>query len=337
MNLSIDGWGKFKVSDIFEPFINGKGLTEQEIKDNPGQLVAIQSSSENNTCMGYIDEQYCREMKYKIVLQPCLTVARSGSAGFVSFQPNGCVVGDSAKALIIRAKDVNTFHYLFMRTILMKNMYRYTYGRKVKAKQYMDMEIVLPTTVDGEPNWSFMENYIKSLHYKPVVTVINKSLNLVLDISEWREYKLKDLFNIRKGKRLTKADMIEGNDNFLGAISSNNGVREKITADKLWDGNCITVNYNGSVGEAFYQSEPFWASDDVNVLYTKDFWKMNKYVAMFIITVIKANKYRFGYGRKWTMEKMKETALKLPCKNDEMPDFEYMEKYIKSLPYSDRI
>lgn len=337
MNLSIDEWSKFKVSDIFEPFINGKGLTEQEIKDNPGQLAAIQSSSENNACMGFIDEQYCREMKYKIVSQPCLTVARSGSAGFVSFQPNGCVVGDSAKALIIRAKDVNTFHYLFMRTILMRNMYKYTYGRKVKAEQYMDMEIVLPTTVDGDPNWSFMENYIKSLHYKPVVTVINKSLNSVLDISEWREYKLEDLFDIKKGKRLTKADMIEGNDNFLGAISSNNGVREKITADKLWDGNCITVNYNGSVGEAFYQSEPFWASDDVNVLYAKKWWEMNKYNALFIVTVIKANKYRFSYGRKWTMEKMKDTVIKLPSKEDGKPDFEYMERYTRTLPYSDRI
>lgn len=40
---------------------------------------------------------------------------------------------------------------------------------------------------------------------------------------------------------------------------------------------------------------------------------MNKYIAMFLITVIKANKYRFGYGRKWTIEKMKETVIKLPA------------------------
>lgn len=107
--------------------------------------------------------------------------------------------------------------------------------------------------------------------------------------------------------------MVPGKINFLGAISENNGVREKIDADELWQPNCITVNYNGSVGEAFYQSKPFWASDDVNVLYAKDFWKMNKYIAMFLITVIKANKYRFGYGRKWTIEKMKETVIKLPA------------------------
>lgn len=58
---------------------------------------------------------------------------------------------------------------------------------------------------------------------------------------------------------------------------------------------------------------------------------------MFIITVIKANKYRFSYGRKWTLEKMKDTIIKLPSKKDGMPDFEYMEMYIKALPYSDRI
>ena len=36
-------------------------------------------------------------------------------------------------------------------------------------------------------------------------------------------------------------------------------------------------------------------------------------------------------------EKMKETVIRLPSRADGGPDFIYMEKYIKSLPYSDRI
>ena len=48
---------------------------------------------------------------------------------------------------------------------------------------------------------------------------------------------------------------------------------------------------------------------------------MDKYNAMFLITVIKANKYRFGYGRKWTIEKMKETVIALPGQEDGSPDF----------------
>ena len=180
-----------------------------------------------------------------------------------------------------------------------------------------------------------MPAWVKATEIKPVSTQIAKPDQV--DNVNWNEYKMDSLFRFVKGKRLTKEDMVPGDLNYLGAISENNGVREKIEADYYWEPNCITVNYNGSVGEAFYQSKSFWASDDVNVLYAKEFWEMNKYIALFLITVIKANKYRFGYGRKWTIEKMKETIIKLPCRANGTPDFTYMENYIKSLPYSDRI
>lgn len=87
-----------------------------------------------------------------------------------------------------------------------------------------------------------------------------------INMSNWKPYKIGDIFTITKGKRLTKENMVPGNLNYLGAISDNNAVREKIEAEPLHNGNCITVNYNGSVGEAFYQSEPFWATDDINIL-----------------------------------------------------------------------
>lgn len=335
MNLSDRDWITCKVSDIFFPFVNGKGITDREITDNPGKLIAIQSSSENNACMGRIDEAYCCEMKYKIVKIPCLTVARSGSSGFVSFQKEGCVIGDSAKALIARYESINEFHYLFLRTILMANMYKFTYGRKVKAEQYMSLEIALPANSAGNPDWDFMEQYIKSINHKPITTSISGKNANNFSTAEWCEYEIGQLFSIKKGKRLTKADMIEGTDNYLGAIDNNNGVRQKIAADRLWKPDCITVNYNGSVGEAFYQSEPFWASDDVNVLYP-DGWTMNKYIGLFIATVIKAERPKYNYGRKWTKETMKRSIIKLPSKNGK-PDFDYMEQYMQLLPYSDRI
>ena len=124
-------------------------------------------------------------------------------------------------------------------------------------------------------------------------------------------FALKDIFDIYKGKRLTKADMISGDTNYLGAISDNNCIREKIVQEPIFKGNCITINYNGSVGEAFYQIKPFWASDDVNVLFLKN-KILTKNIALYLVTIIKANKYRFSYGRKWTLEKMLETEIPLP-------------------------
>ena len=47
MRLNKDNWKPFFIKDIF--FIeNGKGITQEEIEENPGTLAAVQSGEENN-------------------------------------------------------------------------------------------------------------------------------------------------------------------------------------------------------------------------------------------------------------------------------------------------
>ena len=54
---------------------------------------------------------------------------------------------------------------------------------------------------------------------------------------------------------------------------------------------------------------------------------------MFLVTILNLEKYRYNYGRKASQARMKERSIKLPAKNGQ-PDWQFMEKYIKSLPYS---
>ncbi|MGL4358431.1 MAG: restriction endonuclease subunit S [Cetobacterium sp.] len=152
----------------------------------------------------------------------------------------------------------------------------------------------------------------------------------IFNTISWKEFKMIDIFNFYKGKRLTKENMLPGKVPFISAISENNGVRQYIDIKPLFNGKYITVNYNGSVGEAFYQNGEFYASDDVNILELKD-RELTKGIAMFLITIIKKEKIRFGFGRKWKLEAMKETIIKLPIDSLENPDWEYMEIYIKKL------
>lgn len=152
-----------------------------------------------------------------------------------------------------------------------------------------------------------------------------------LNISEWKEYRLGDLFEIKKGKRLTSEDQTEGATPYIGAIDSNNGVSNYIGQTPIHEGNTISLSYNGSVGQAFYQPIPFWATDDVNVLYFRDKTiSFNRNMALFICTILKQEQYRYCYGRKWVLDSMNETLVKLPTKGDK-PDWSYMEKYISSL------
>lgn len=164
MKIDTSGWQSFRVSDLFR-IINGKGITTEEIESNPGTLEAVQSGEGNNGVIGLISESYCRSRGYSIYGGPCLTVARSGSAGYVSFHRFGCVAGDSAKILVLHDRGAQKPQvYLFLQTLLSANRFKYTYGRKVTAALYGRTILKLPTKANGSPDWQWIESYIDSLH-----------------------------------------------------------------------------------------------------------------------------------------------------------------------------
>ena len=179
--LDIDRWKDFRVSSILM-VIDGSGITKEEIEDNVGEFNAVQSGEENNGVLGKIDKDYCLSQNYAISEKPCLTVARSGSAGFVSYQPEGCVVGDSAKILLLPDDVADEKVYLFIQTILTSIRFKYAYGRKVTREKYLNEIIKLPIVYQANgkpykdkthkfsekgyvPDWEFMKSYIESLPY----------------------------------------------------------------------------------------------------------------------------------------------------------------------------
>ena len=78
-----------------------------------------------------------------------------------------------------------------------------------------------------------------------------------LDTQLWKEYRLGDIFEIKKGKRLTAEDQTDGCTPYIGAIDSKNGIANYIGQNPIHKGNTISLSYNGSVGEAFYQPKDF--------------------------------------------------------------------------------
>ena len=223
---------------------------------------------------------------------------------------------------------LNKTQLLYYCACIKANRYRYNYGRQANRTL---RSIILPSP-DKFPDWVGSTAVDRFTGADQPATP--KSLKLS-DPTQWPEYRLGDLFQIKKGKRLTKAQMTPGATPFVGAIDNNNGLTAFIGQPTIHQGNTITVNYNGNgVAEAFYQPKPFWCSDDVNVLYPK--FPLTSAIALFVTTVIRLEKYRFNYGRKWHLERMRAAVVRLPQK-DGNPNWEYMEHYIKSLPFSSQI
>ncbi len=127
--------------------------------------------------------------------------------------------------------------------------------------------------------------------------------------------------------------MLPGCINFIGASASNNGLTGKISNNThLHPAGTITVTYNGSVGECFYQTERFWASDDVNVLYPK--FEMNEQIALFFLAPLSKKGKGYGYAFKWTKEKMENDSIELPIKSNGEIDFDFIESRIRELEES---
>lgn len=153
-----------------------------------------------------------------------------------------------------------------------------------------------------------------------------------LENIKWKYFEIGKLFKVDKGQRLTKANQREGSINYVGASAFNNGITNHIGNDEnVNPAGTISVCYNGSIGESFYQNEPYWATDDVNIL--TPLFELNQYIALFICTVIKNESVKYAFNNKWTQEIMRTSLIPLPAKDDKTPDYQFMEDYIKTLPY----
>ncbi|MDA8576142.1 N-6 DNA methylase [Candidatus Marinamargulisbacteria bacterium] len=181
---------------------------------------------------------------------------------------------------------------------------------------------------------------------------------LDFDITRWKEFNYggkNGIFDIYGGYYNKKPEhVIDGDIPFIGASKAKNGITEFYSKEdiercnkdtnskqhnideKIFKPNCITVANNGSAGSAFFQESEFTCSHDVNILYLKN-KEMNKFVAIFLCTVIKLEKFRWDFGRKWRPIRMPKSKIKLPVTSKGEPDWQFMEDYIKSLPYSSNL
>lgn len=331
MNLNVNSWKEFRLGDLFSEMYKAEAHVKGELEcfDVPSDntIRFISRTEMNNGCDCYVLNNDLSG------IEKANAIAIGDTTATCFYQGEDFVCGDHM--VICRGDWINLHTALFIISILKREKYKYSYGRAFKMELISNTMLKLPATVDNAPDWNYMEQYIKSLNHKPLVTANRGGYgSRTLGVETWKDFCLGDYFEVKKGKRLTSDDQTEGNTPYIGAIDSNNGIANYI----IHDGNTISLNYNGSVGEAFYQPRPFWATDDVNVLYFReengvDF---NKYIALFICAVLRQEKYRYSYGRKWVLESMKSTVIKLPEKAGK-PDWFYMESYMKLLPYGDRI
>lgn len=264
---------------------------------------------------------------YKIYPAGTLTVAMQGSVLSCFVQTHQFYLQTHVAALIPKEEmDIKT--KLLYAYLINKHSYRFNYGRKANRTlgllQVPEISEIPQNILNCE-----LDDYsdIKESKYSEQV--------VLPPINKWKNFKYDELFTLARGNggTIASAKRIDGTNEFITASAENNGLSlytGKPTTEKA---NTITVANDGSVGEAFYHSQAYLANSAVTVLELKNH-TLTPAIAMFLITLIKKEQFKFNYGRKWGLARMVNSIIRLPVKEDQTPDWELMENYINSLPYS---
>ncbi|OUZ28928.1 hypothetical protein A5806_001666 [Enterococcus faecium] len=156
IDLNDTNWTLMPISKIFESIKRGKRLTKGE--HQPGTIPYISSTALNNGVNDYIaipNKQYRSFTNF-------IGVNNSGSVGRAFYHEYTTIVSDHVTALIHR--KLNKYNAPFLIACLEQSLHgNFSFNREITDNRFSRQKIMVPINVDGNIDWQFMEDYIKSI------------------------------------------------------------------------------------------------------------------------------------------------------------------------------
>lgn len=333
MEIDTSTWKEFRIGGLFTV-----ELAKGDIKFDEmalGNVALVSSGETNNGIVGYISS--IGDGKSEIFPSNRITVDMFGNA---FYQSNPFYAVSHGRVNILNPKfDMTDTIGLFITSVIKQEQYKYSYGRAVYSSVAENIIIKLPATPTGEPDWQYMEDFIKSLHHKPLTTQNKAGQAPDLNIDDWGEFNILELFGeVKIAKSADIGNLEEGTTPFVGRTDVDNGIQGFVNPSNITKGNCITISMVGT-NVALYQKNDFQASQNIAILRRKT---MTKEMAFFICSIINFEMaLKYSYGRTVSKSNIEQMLLKLPktitSTGEIVPDWQFMEDYIKSLPYGDRL
>jgi len=336
IKLSDRGWNQFKLATIFK-IENCKCSKVSGLQK--GSIPYVGATNRNNGVMNFVKAD-----KKLITKGNCIAFIcdGEGSVGYSIYKSEDFIGSTTVK--VGRNTQLNKYNATFITTIADTVRSKYNFGFKRNATHLKNEILMLPVNEKGEPDFKFMEAFMlqteqeKFEQYKNYISQRFKELKDFKSVEpieekEWSEFFLKDIFTeIQRGKRLKKADHKKGKMPYVSSTGLNNGVDGNVgNIEKVRIfSDCLTIANSGSVGACFYQPFEFVASDHVTQLKNEDF---NPYTYKFISSIVRRLGVKYSFNREMNDTRIKKEKILLPINDQNEPDYEYMENYIKQLEH----
>lgn len=197
------------------------------------------------------------------------------------------------------------------------------YGKGLTGIRFKDRYVMLPIDEKNNPNWHFMEEYIKEReskqrndlkeYYKSRLLDLVICTEVLTDV-EWSEFSLRDLFTFERGNQNNMSACEVGEIPLISAKKIDNGVKAFISDNgkKLFEGHILTLNNDGDGGGgiAYYQANKMALDTHVTALIPVI--PINRGSLLFISKTITIQRDKFSHGYSLNNNRMKAKKIVLP-------------------------
>jgi hypothetical protein len=341
MRLDDREWKDFPIPVIFQRIQRGKRLKNAD--HIVGNMPYVSSTANNNGVDDYI-EASAETRSFK----NCISLANSGSVGTAFYEPFEFVASDHVTSL--KCQKANKYIYLFLATVLECQSSNFNFNREINDLRIKKMRIMLPTTDDDQPDYQFMEDYIRELmsvkkerfrqYAEKRIKSLEASLDrLGLDVArqensdqrksrEWKPISISSIFEFARGRENNMAMLDTGDTPLISAKNGNNGLKGFVnTPKKAIPGHCITLNNDGDGGAGLAYYQPFSMALDTHVTALIPKIKMTQWVMLFISECLSGLHGFFGHGLSISNDRAKNIKIMLPVTDDGQPDYDFMDLF----------
>lgn len=343
LKLTDREWKSFFIGGkqgIFEIKATKSGIDKNKLKtsDTGTTPYITRTDLDNGINLFVPDEQM---PKYKRDNGNAITIGLDTQTVF--YQRNAFWTGQNIQ--VLRNQNLNYWVAMFVIPLLKIQMKKFSWGSTGATLGRLNRtKIMLPENADGQPDWQFMEDFIKQKEQKQKADLLEyysaKALDLMLlsgslkDV-KWAYFEVQQLFTF-ESKPLKGLNHLEkcasGGTNYVGATNRNNGVLDFVADNpKLtYRGNAMAFirNGEGAMGYSVYKAEDFIATQDVSVGYNEN---LNKYNGLFITTVADQIRGKYNFGYKRNQHRLNKEKLRLPVAADGNPDWKFMEDFMRQI------
>lgn len=322
-------WDSFVLDEIFNIKATNSSIDRKKLNGKQGDIPYITRTDKNNGWDSFVGTQE----DYNVDKGNVITVGLDTQTAF--YQPIAFYTGQNIQ--IFSNEKVNKYVASFIIPLLKKQMEKFNWGGNgATLGRLRRQKILLPITEEGTPNYSYMEEYMKSVEkrllerYKTYLTEnIKQTLTGGGRIKrvKWEPFFMEDIFVIKSGHDIYQRERINGDTPYITSTSEQNGIGYFVgNTNETLETNCISVNRNGSVGCAFYHPYKALYGNDTRKLIPHN---KNKYVCLFLAQVIMSQKEKYGYGLKMGTARLRRQAIMLPIDEKGQPNYNYMKEYIR--------